>query len=212
LDFLGNLLRTIIIPTKIAELRKNIVQVAIAATKNPPIIGPTTRPMLLARALRVKAAGSSVLGTSPLKVGIIGVLIIVVPAPNAKVSNNSIVGVVLPMSVRIPNRVDITKIYAHVIRSILRRSKISETIPEGNANRKIDNVVAVVIRETNKGLGASEVISHDAPTSYIAAPTYEKRAAVHNVLYIIDLKGLNPDVELFSFFSSCPSLSFIENK
>jgi hypothetical protein len=53
--------------------------------------------------------------------------------------------------------------------------KISDNIPDGNANRKI-GIVAVVIRETNKGLGASEVISHDAPTSYIAAPTYEKRA------------------------------------
>jgi hypothetical protein len=42
---------------------------------------------------------------------------------------------------------------------------------------KIGRLVAVVTRETNKGLGASEVISHDAPTSYIAAPTYEKRAA-----------------------------------
>jgi hypothetical protein len=47
-------------------------------------------------------------------------------------------------------------------------------------------VVAVVIRETNKGLGASEVISHDTPTSYVAAPTYEKRAVIHNVLYIAD--------------------------
>jgi hypothetical protein len=212
LDFLGNLLRTMIMPIKEAELRKNTAQGAIAATIKPPTVGPTTRPMLLARALRVRAAGSSDLGTSPLIVGIIGVLIIVVPAPNANVSINSIVGVVRPIRVRIPSVVDIVNIYAHVIRSILRRSKISDNIPDGNASRKIGRVVAVVIRETNKAFGAREVISHDAPTSYIAAPTYEKRTAIHNVLNIADLKGLNPNAEIFSCLSSRLSLSTIENK
>ena len=210
MDFLGNLLRTMIIPIKEAELRKNTAQGAIAATIKPPIVGPTTRPMLLARALRVRAAGSSDLGTSPLKVGIIGVLIIVVPAPSTKVNINSIVGVVSPIRVRSPSTVDIVNIYAHVIRSILRRSKISDNIPDGNANRKIGRVVAVVTRETNKGFGASEVISHDAPVSYIAAPTYEKRAAIHNVLYIEDLKGLNPDAEIFSCLSCCLSPSTMD--
>jgi hypothetical protein len=201
-----------IMPTKEAELRKNTAQGAIAATIKPPIVGPITRPMLLATALRVRAAGSSALPTSPLIVGIIGVLIIVVPAPNAKVSIKSIVGVVRPIRVRIPSIVDIVNIYAHVIRSIERRSKISDNIPDGNANRKIGKVVAVVTRETNKGVGAREVISHDAPTSYIAAPTYEKRAAIHNILYILDLKGLKPEPKIFSRLSSCLSLSTIENK
>jgi hypothetical protein len=201
-----------IMPTKEAELRKNTAQGAIAATIKPPIVGPITRPMLLATALRVRAAGSSALPTSPLIVGIIGVLIIVVPAPNAKVSIKSIVGVVRPIRVRIPSIVDIVKIYAHVIRSILRRSKISDNIPDGNANRKIGKVVAVVTRETNKGFGAREVISHDAATSYIAAPTYEKRAAIHNILYILHLRGLKPEPKIFSRLSSCLSLSTIENK
>jgi hypothetical protein len=201
-----------IMPIKEAELRKNIAQGAIAATIKPPIVGPTTRPMLLARALRVRASGSSDLRTSPLIVGIIGVLIIVVPAPSAKVSIKSIVGVVRPIMVMIPSRVDIVNIYAHVMRSILRRSKISDNIPDGKANRKIGRLVAVVTRETNKGLGASEVISHDAPTSYIAAPTYEKRAAIHNVLKISDLKGLKPEPKVFSRLSSCLSLLTIENK
>ena len=198
-------------PIKEAELRKNKAQGAIAATIKPPIVGPTTRPMLLARALRVRAAGSSDLDTSPLIVGIIGVLIIVVPAPSAKVSIKSIVGVVRPIMVTIPSRVDIVNIYVHVIRSILRRSKISDNIPDGNANRKIGKVVAVVTRETNKGFGAREVISHDAPTSYIAAPTYEKREAIHNVIYILDLKGLKPEPEIFPCLPSCLSLSTIEN-
>ena len=199
-------------PIKEAELRKNTAQGAIAATIKPPIVGPTTRPMLLARALRVRAAGSSDLPTSPLIVGIIGVLIIVVPAPSAKVNIKSIVGVARPIMVMIPSRVDIVNIYAHVIRSILRRSKISDNIPDGNANRKIGRAVAVVTRETNKGLGVSEVISHDAPTSYMAAPTYERRAAIHKVLKIADLNGLNPDAEIFSCLSSCICLSTIENK
>jgi hypothetical protein len=142
--------------------------------------------------------------------GIIGVLIIVVPAPSAKVSISNTVVVVKPTRVRIPSTVDIVNMYAHVIRSILRRSKISDNIPDGNANRKIGRVVAVVIRETNKGLGASEVISHDAPTSYIAAPTYEKSTAIHNVLYILYLKGLKPDTEIFSCPSSCLSLSTMD--
>lgn len=171
MDFLGNLLKTMIMPIKEAELRKNTAQGAIAATIKPPTIGPTTRPILPPSALSVRAADNSDLGTNPLKVGIIGVLIIVVPAPNAKVSINSIVGVVRPKKVSIPNRADIVNKYAHAIRSIRLGSNRSDSIPDGKANRKIGNVVAVVTRETKKGSGAREVISHDAPTSYIAAPT-----------------------------------------
>src|SRR5215210_5083146 len=117
-----------IMPIKEAELRKNTAQGAIAATIKPPIVGPTTRPMLPPRALRVRAAGSSDLGTSPLNVGIIGVLIIVIPAPSAKVSIKSVVEVVRPIRVRIPSMVDIVDIYAHEIRSRLRRSKMSDNI------------------------------------------------------------------------------------
>lgn len=167
--------------------------------------------MLPPRALRVRAAGSSDLGTSPLNVGIIGVLIIVIPAPIAKVNIKSIAGVVRPIRVRIPSVVDIAAIYALVIKSIMRRSKMSDNIPDGNANKKIGRAVAVVMRETNNGFGEREVISHDAPTSYIATPRYEKRAAIHNVLYIVDLRGLSPDFEIFSCFSPPNSFSTIEN-
>ena len=182
LDFLGNLLRTIIIAINEAELRKKTAQGAIAATIKPPAVGPITRPMLLAIALRVRAEGNSEPETSPLMIGIMGVLIIVIPAPSAKVSINNTAGVVIPTRVSIPSVVDIVNMYAHVIRSMLRRSKISEIVPDGKAKRKIGRVVDVVIRETNKGFGESEVINHDAPTSYMAAPIYEKRTAVHNVL------------------------------
>jgi hypothetical protein len=89
-----------------------------------------------------------------------------------------------------------------VTRRILLRSKISDNAPEGNARRKIGRVVAVVIRETNKGFVAMEAINHDAPTSYIAAPIYKKRAEVHNVVYNPVLKGLKPDVGIFSLLNS----------
>ncbi len=75
------------------------------------------------------------------------------------------------MRVRIPSKVDIINMYAQVTRSMLRRSKMSDNIPDGNANRKIGKAVAVVMRETNNGLDEREVINQDAPTSYIAAPT-----------------------------------------
>ena len=97
-------------PMKENEVRKNTAQGAIAATIKPPIVGPITRPMLPPRAPRVRAAGSSDLGTSPLNVGIIGVLIIVIPAPSAKVTIKSIVGVVRPIRVRIPSIADIVNI------------------------------------------------------------------------------------------------------
>ena len=84
---------------------------------------------------------------------------------------------------------------------------MSDNIPDGKANKKIGKAVAVVMRETNNGFGARVVISHDAPTSYIATPTYEKRVAIHNVLYIANLKGLSPDFEIFS----CLSPSFFFN-
>jgi hypothetical protein len=153
--------------------------------------------MLLATALRVRAAGNSDLDTSALMVGIIGVLIIVVPAPSAKVNINNKAGVVTSKRVRIPSIIDTVNMYPHVISKILRRSKISDNAPDGKAKRKIGRVL--VIRETNKGFGASEVISHDAATSYIAAPIYEKRAANQKALYRLYLKGLKPDEEIFSF-------------
>jgi len=67
-------------------------------------------------------------------------------------------------------------------------------------------------KRNKQGIGSNEVISHDAPTSYIAAPTNENKAAIHNVLYMLDLKGLKPDAETVSCLSSCLSLSTIENK
>jgi hypothetical protein len=137
-----------------------------------------------------------------------GVLIRVVPAPNAKVNISNTVVVVKPTRVRIPSAVDIVNMYADVIISMRRRSKISDSIPDGNANSKIGREVAVVIRETKRGFGAIEVISHDAPTSYIAAPTYEKSAAIHNIRNRLDLKGLKLDLEMPSL-SSCLSLSTI---
>jgi len=142
-------------------------------------------------------------------VGIMGVLIKVVPAPNAKVKTSNTVVVVKPTRVRIPNAADIMNMYADVVTSMRRRSKISDSIPDGNANSKIGREVAVVIRETKRGFGAIEVISHDAPTSYIAAPTYEKSAATHNIRYRLDLKGLKPIVEM-PFLSGCLFVSTIE--
>jgi hypothetical protein len=99
--------------------------------------------------------------------------------------------------------------YADVVTSMRRRSKISDSIPDGNANSKIGREVAVVIRETKRGFGAIEVISHDAPTSYIAAPTYENSAATHNIRYKLDLKGLKPIVEM-PFLSGGLFVSTIE--
>jgi hypothetical protein len=125
-----------------------------------------------------------------------GVLIKVVPAPSAKVNSSNIDGVVRSTNVISPNAADIANMYADAIRRIFLLSKISDNIPEGSAKSKIGSAPAVVMRETNKGFGASDVISHDAPTSYMAAPTYENREAIHNVLYRLDLRGLRPDNEI----------------
>lgn len=193
LDFLGNRIITPIIKMKDNELRKNAAQGANKVTTKPPIVGPTARPILLATALRVKADGRSDFDTNALIAGSIGVLIIVMPAPNANVNNNNKNGVVIPKSVNIPSIKDTTNIYPHVIRSILRLSKISDTAPDGTAKRNIGKVLVVVIRETSNGLGAIEAISQDAPTSYIAEPMYEKTVANHNKRYKESLKGRNPD-------------------
>src|SRR6478752_9997123 len=111
-----------------------------------------------------------------------GVLIIVVPAPSAKVSISNIVGVMIPTRVSIPSIIEIVNMYTQVIKSMLRLSKISDNAPDGNANRKIGRALAVVIRETSNGFGAMDVINQDAPTSFMAATTYEKKEAIHNAL------------------------------
>src|SRR5215469_5116837 len=114
--------------------------------------------MLLATALRVRAAGNSDLDTSALMVGIIGVLIIVVPAPSAKVTINNKAVVVISKRVSIPSIIDTVNMYPHVMSKISRRSKRSDNAPDGKAKRKIGKVLAVVIRETNKGFKSDEEI------------------------------------------------------
>lgn len=151
----------------------------------------------------MRAAGNSDLDTRALMVGIIGVLIIVVPAPSAKVSINNKEGVVMSSKVSIPSVIDSVDMYPHVMRSISRRSKMSDNTPDGKAKRKIGRVLAVVIRETNKGFGASEVINHDAATSYIVPPIYEKRAAIQKVL--------SGEIAEILYFGSLLPLSTIVN-
>ena len=58
-------------PINVAELRKNTAHGAIAVTIKPPAVGPITRPMLLATALRVRADGIYEPDTNPLMIGMI---------------------------------------------------------------------------------------------------------------------------------------------
>src|SRR5690348_13937890 len=95
-----------IIPINENEVRKNTPQGPFAVIIKPAIVGPTTRLMLLAITLRVRAAGNSDLNTSPVIVGIIGVLIIVAPAPSAKVNISNKEGVVILRRVSIPSIID----------------------------------------------------------------------------------------------------------
>jgi hypothetical protein len=90
--------------------------------------------------------------------------------------------VMIPTRVSIPSIVEIVNMYTQVIKSMLRLSKISDNAPDGSANRKIGRALAVVIRETSNRFGAMDVINQDAPTSFMAAPTYEKKEAIHNAL------------------------------
>jgi hypothetical protein len=94
-EVLDNLVKTKIIIINEDALRKNAAHGATDATIIPPTVGPITRPILLATALRVKAEGSSDLDTKLLMMGIIGVLIMVVPIPMAKVNIRSKMGVLM---------------------------------------------------------------------------------------------------------------------
>ena len=102
--------------------------------------------MLLATALRVRAAGNSDLDTSALMVGIIGVLIIVVPAPSAKVKINNKAGVVTSKRVSIPSIIDTVNMYPHVMSKILRRSKRSDNDQNMNVLWKQYNMAKTVER------------------------------------------------------------------
>ena len=130
----------------------------------------------------LEAAGSSILDTSPLIVGMMGVLIRVVPAPSAKVSISNIVGVMIPTRVSIPSIVEIVNIYTQVIKSMLRLSKISDNAPDGNANRKIGRALAVVIKE-KLVMDLEQWTSLTKMLHIIhGTPTYEKKEAIHNAL------------------------------
>jgi hypothetical protein len=95
-----------IIPINENDVIKNTPQGPIAVIMKPASVGPSARLILLAITLRVRAAGNSDLDTSALIVGIIGVLIIVAPAPSAKVNTNNKEGVVTSSRVSIPSIID----------------------------------------------------------------------------------------------------------
>src|SRR5689334_9889673 len=70
-----------------------------------------------------------------------------------------------------------------------RRSKMSAIAPAGSDSSMIGKVVDACTRATMLGEGASEVISHEAPTASINPPKLEIRLAVQMEANVREWKG-----------------------
>src|ERR1044072_7430140 len=184
-------------PTNESELSRKAAQGPAAATMMPPSAGPTARAMLKATLLSETAAVSSLRGTSSGTMACHAGAFIAAPSPSAKVSTSSTTGVVTPASVATASPTAATSIQACEKSSRRLRSMMSASAPAGGASRKGGAVSAVCISATMKGVGASVVISHSAPTLCIHVPTFDATAASHSARKSESRSGLHVE-DLFS--------------
>lgn len=137
------------------------------------------RAMLTPRLLRAiasaRAGFSTSSGTMAWKAGALSAA----PRPMTAVSDSSTSGVVCPRAVEVARPAAPSRISTCEASSSLRRSTTSARAPPGRAKRNIGKVVAAWTIATHKGLGDSEVISHEAPTSFIQVPMFETMVAIH---------------------------------
>src|SRR5262245_22449439 len=70
-----------------------------------------------------------------------------------------------------------------------RRSNTSAAAPAANENSMIGSTVEACTRATTSAVGASDVMSHDAPTDWISPPKLETRLATQSARKTWCLKG-----------------------
>ena len=95
---------------------------------------------------------------------------IAAPRPRAKVSVNKLQGVIASRNVNTPSTLAAASIQPWVANNKRRRSTRSAIAPAGSPTRKTGRLVAACTSATIVGLGASDVISHAAPTFCIQVP------------------------------------------
>ena len=174
-----------------------------AATMLPAMAGPTERAMLMAMLFKATADCNSSRGTSS---GMI--------APHAgiirkKVKSSKINEPVTPVRVRIPSTPAQLAIQTCVPIRNRRRSTMSAMAPAGMASRKNGVLVAACTSETITGVGASEVISHPAPTSCIHEAMFTNRMAIHSMRNTPWRNGVHAPICLASCFCGVSSIAIV---
>src|SRR2546426_3434526 len=151
-----------------------------AATRTPPMAGPTARPMLIGSAFSATARVSSDGGTSSAVIACQVGVFIATPIPSANVKTRSVVGVMRSTNAKTASSAAAASIQVWVTSSSRRRSTISATAPAGSPTTKTGRLVALCTRATINGDGESEVIAHAAPTFCIQVPMLETSEAIQS--------------------------------
>ena len=102
------------------------------------------------------------------------------PLPSTKVNSSSSGAVIAPAATTAASAAAATAIAAFTASSRRRRSTTSASAPAGSANRNTGSVVAACTSATIAGDGASVVISHPAPTSFIHVPVCDRTVATQS--------------------------------
>src|SRR5213593_812543 len=151
-----------------------------AATRTPPMAGPTARPMLIGSAFSATARVSSDGGTSSDVIACQVGVFIATPIPSANVKTRSVVGVMRSTNAKTASSAAAASIQVWITSSNRRRSTISATAPAGSPTRKTGRLVALCTRATINGDGESDVMAHAALTFCIHVPMLDTSEAIHS--------------------------------
>ena len=180
-----------------------------AATMLPAMAGPTERAMLMAMLFNATADCNSSRGTSSGMIAPHAGIIMAMPTPRKKVKSSKINEPVTPVRVRIPSTPAQLAIQTCVPIRNRRRSTMSAMAPAGMASRKNGVLVAACTSETITGVGASEVISHPAPTSCIHEAMFTNRMAIHSMRNTPWRNGVHAPICLASCFCGVSSIAIV---
>ena len=159
----------------------------------PATSGPTMREPLLAMPLRASPCGSSGRGSTSGKMAAKTGQRMAMPMPLAKVSSSSSGAVITSSSTaaQMTEAMPATQNWVSIRKR--RRSTMSASAPLGRASRNTGRAEAACTRATHSGVGASDVISHAAATSFIHMLVLAVNQTSHSIRYTGSRKGPSGD-------------------
>src|ERR671912_1742885 len=169
----------------------------------PPRAGPAARARLNDTELSATAAGNSRRGTCSRTEDCQAGPYSAAPVPSRKVRRMRSHGVICPSQARTARAAETASIAHWATNMISRLSQTSAAAPAGRENSTIGRTVDTWTRATMSAEGASEVISHVAPTPWTRLPKFDRRLAIHIARKMRDRNGARADGAAEAAYADC---------